>query len=159
MTVIKNGQTEASSWLHLADEALPPNGAVTVSLERWLKDKAELSTRNDDVGVRLNAADSVEALADDLPSLSLVVLDMETFTDGRAFSQARLLRERFGYSEEIRARGDFLRDQMFFLNRVGVNAFEFPDETPLGDRLKAFNEFSVTYQSSADSPQPLYRRR
>ena len=159
MTVIKNGQTEESSWLHLDDEALPPNGAVTVSLERWLKDKAELSTRNDDVGVRLNAADSVEALADDLPSLSLVVLDMETFTDGRAFSQARLLRERFGFSGEIRARGDFLRDQMFFLNRVGVNEFEFPDETPLGDRLKAFNEFSVTYQSAADSPEPLYRRR
>ena len=159
MTIIKNGQTEASSWLHLGDEPLPSNGAVTLSLERWLKDKTELSARNGEVGVRLNAADSVETLADDLASLSLVVLDMASFTDGRAFSQARLLRDRFGYSGEIRARGDFLRDQMFFLSRVGVNAFEFSDQTRLDDRLRAFNEFSVTYQSAADSPEPLYRRR
>jgi uncharacterized protein (DUF934 family) len=159
MTVIKNGQIEASSWLHLTEESLPAHGAVTVSLDRWLKDKGELSTHGDEVGVRLNAADSVEALANDLPSLSLIVLDMATFTDGRAFSQARLLRDRLGYSGEIRARGDFLRDQIFFLNRVGVNVFEFPEETPLDDWLKAFNEFSVTYQSAADSPEPLYRRR
>jgi uncharacterized protein (DUF934 family) len=159
MTIIKNGQTEASSWLHLADEPLPSNGEVTLSLERWLKDKTELSARDGEVGVRLNAADSVETLADDLASLSLVVLEMASFTDGRAFSQARLLRDRFGYSGEIRARGDFLRDQMFFLSRVGVNAFEFSDQTRLDDRLRAFNEFSVTYQSAADSPEPLYRRR
>jgi len=159
MKAIKNGKSEESSWLHLADEPVPPHGPVTVSLERWLRDKAELLTRDGSVGVRLTTADSVEGLANDLPALKLIVLEMATFTDGRAFSQARLLRERFSYEGEIRAWGDFLRDQMFFLNRVGVNAFEFPDGTPLDDRLKAFNEFSVTYQTAADSPQPLYRRR
>ena len=84
---------------------------------------------------------------------------MATFTDGRAFSQARLLRDRHGYAGELRARGDFLRDQMFFLRRVGVDAFEFPEGTNLQDRLKAFEEFSVTYQAAVDNPEPLYRRR
>lgn len=159
MTLIKNGQPADSAWLHLADEALPDSGAITVSLDRWLKEKAELRTRKEAVGVRLNACDSPDALAQDVAALPMVVLDMEAFTDGRCFSQARLLRDRLGYTGELRVRGDFIRDQMFFLSRVGVNSFEFADGTPLEDRLKAFAEFSVTYQSATDTPEPLYRRR
>ena len=159
MTVIKNGQPADSAWLHLTDEALPATGALTVSLDRWLKEKAELGTRIEAVGVRLNACDSLDTLVQDVAALPIVVLDMEAFTDGRCFSQARLLRDRLGYTGELRARGDFLRDQMFFLSRVGVNSFEFAEDTPLEDRLKAFAEFSVTYQSASDTPEPLYRRR
>ena len=159
MTVIKDGAIAANGWTHVADGEALPAGAITVSLQRWQAEKAQLLPRRQTAGVRLMAADDPETLKDDLPHLGLIVLDMAAFSDGRVFSQARLLRERFGYTGELRARGDFLRDQMFFLARVGVNAFEFPGNTDLEDRLKAFQEFSVTYQAAADNREPLYRRR
>ncbi|RQW81962.1 MAG: DUF934 domain-containing protein [Methylococcus sp.] len=159
MTVIKIGQPAASAWQHLADDEQPGGGPFTVSLTRWLESGKTLSASGLHVGVRLAAADDPEALANDLATLSLIVLDMAAFTDGRPFSQARLLRDRYGYTGELRARGDFLRDQMFFLSRVGVDVFEFPEGTDLQDRLKAFDEFSVTYQAASDTPEPLYRRR
>lgn len=159
MTVIKNGQPAASVWQHLEDDEQPGATPFTVSLTRWLESGKNLAELRQPVGVRLAAADDPAALAGDTASLSLIVLDMATFTDGRAFSQARLLRDRHGYAGELRARGDFLRDQMFFLRRVGVDAFEFPEGTDLQDRLKAFEEFSVTYQAAVDNPEPLYRRR
>lgn len=159
MTVIKNGQPADSAWQHLEDDDQPGAAPFTVSLNRWLESGKNLAQLGQPVGVRLAAADDPAALAGDVASLPLIVLDMATFTDGRAFSQARLLRDRYGYTGELRARGDFLRDQMFFLRRVGVDAFEFPEGTDLQDRLKAFDEFSVTYQAAVDNPEPLYRRR
>lgn len=160
MTVIKNGEISRNLWVHIGDEDThAAEGSFTVSLARWQAEKASLAQCGNPVGVRLIATDEPEALADDLARLPLIVLDMNPFTDGRTFSQARLLRERMGYSGEIRVCGDFLRDQMFFLQRVGVDAFEFPEGIDLADRLKAFQEFSVTYQSAADNPVPLYRRR
>jgi uncharacterized protein (DUF934 family) len=159
MKVIKNGQPAANTWQHLEDGDQPGDAPFTVTLGRWLESGKSLSALGQPFGVRLAAADDPEALAGDLPALSLIVLDMAVFTDGRPFSQARLLRERYGYTGELRARGDFLRDQMFFLSRVGVDAFEFPEGTDLQDRLKAFDEFSVTYQAASDTPEPLYRRR
>lgn len=159
MTVIKDGQASASGWLHLDDDAPLSPGSVTVPLARWQREREALLRRGAPVGVRLVPADAPEALADDLAALPLIVLDMAPFTDGRPFTQARLLRERLGFRGELRARGDFLRDQMFFLGRVGVNAFEFSEGTDLSDRLQAFKEFTVTYQAAVDTQEPLYRRR
>jgi uncharacterized protein (DUF934 family) len=159
MKVIKNGQAGDAAWTHLDDDTAPGNGPFTVTLARWMRDRADLIRNGVPVGVRLAAADEPALLDEDLATLPIVVLDMTHFTDGRPFSQARILRDRLGFTGEIRARGDFLRDQMFFLNRVGVNAFEFPESVDLNDRMKAFQEFSVTYQAAADTPEPLYRRR
>lgn len=159
MTVIKDGHGIDNAWTHLDDDAPLPFGAITVSLARWQRERDELRRRDEPVGVRLAPADAPEALGDDLPVLPLIVLDMVPFTDGRSFTQARLLRERLGFTGELRARGDFLRDQMFFLGRVGVNAFEFREGTDLAEQLKAFKEFTVTYQAAVDTNQPLYRRR
>lgn len=160
MSVIKNGLPVSDPWVHLDNEVIPDGrNPFTVTLARWLGHKAELVTHGQPVGVRLAAADAPEALASDLDTLPLIVLDMHLFTDGRAFSQARLLRDRLDFTGEIRARGDFLRDQMYFLQRVGVDAFEFPEGSDLDDRLKAFSEFTVTYQAAADTAEPLYRRR
>lgn len=158
MTMIKDGVITANNWQHIVDDAtLPTSGKVTVTLQRWLTDQDLV--RDKVQGIRLTAADNVEPLKDEFHALELIVLDMTAFTDGRSFSQARLLRDRLGFTGEVRARGDFLRDQMFYLSRVGVNAFEFPDNTNLEDRLQAFKEFTVTYQASSDTPEPLYRRR
>jgi uncharacterized protein (DUF934 family) len=159
MTVIKDGVIAEDLWSHVADGDPVPGGNVTVSLERWLAEKDSLMKHDGAVGVRLQASDAPERIADDLNHLGLVVLTMAAFTDGRVFTQARIIRERFDYGGEIRACGDFLRDQMFYLSRMGVNAFEFPEGTDLNDRLKAFDEFSVTYQAATDTPEPLYRRR
>ena len=159
MTVIKDGQAAANPWTHLPDSTQPVDGPVTVPLACWLAEREALRGRGQPVGVRLAASDAPETLTDDLSTLPLIVLDMTLFTDGRAFTQARVLRERLGYRGEIRVRGDFLRDQMFFLSRVGVNAFEFPEGVDLADRQRAFREFTITYQAAADNPLPLYRRR
>jgi len=159
MKVIKHGQSAESGWTHLAEEEPCRPGPCTVSLARWLKEKAELLHTATSVGVRLSAADAPETLANDLNEISLIVLDMGQFTDGRSFTQARIISERLGFTGELRVRGNFLRDQMFFLNRVGVDAFEFPEAIDLQDRLKAFQEFTVTYQAAADSRQPVYTMR
>ncbi len=160
MTVIKNGQiTTAHPWTHLPDGETPGTGPFTVSLARWLQDKAALAALGQPVGVRLSAADEPDALVGDLSQLPLIVIEMAAFTDGRAFTQARLLRERLGFAGEIRVIGDFLRDQMLFLARMGVDAFEFPEGTDLKDRLKAFDEFSLAYQPAADQQTPVPRLR
>jgi uncharacterized protein (DUF934 family) len=159
MAIIKDGRITGNDWRHAADDEMLPEGNITVSLKRWQAEKDSLAGRNAPLGLRLAAADAPEAVAGDLGHFGLVVFDMAHFTDGRVFSKARLLRERFGFSGELRARGDFLRDQMFFLARVGVNAFEFPEGADLEDKLRAFGEFSVTYQAGVDDPRPLYRRR
>ena len=81
------------------------------------------------------------------------------FADGRGYSSARLLRERYGFVGELRAFGEVLRDQLFYLERVGFNAFAIKEGKSIEDALKAFGDFSDAYQSSAKQPLPLYQRR
>ena len=88
-----------------------------------------------------------------------MVLNFPAFKDGRGFTTARLLRERHGYKGEIRAVGDVGRDQMFYMQRCGFNAFEVRSDRDLEDALRALDDFTVTYQAAADQPLPLYRRR
>ena len=156
MQIIKDGVVVADDVRHLADdEAAPAEGRHTVSLARWKKEKDSLAV----AGVRLLGGDSVADLAPDLPRLALVVVEFPVLGDGRGFSHARLLRDRYGYQGEIRAYGNFLRDQIYFLSRVGVNAFEPAYSADLEAMLPALAEFSVHYQAAADIKQPLYRRR
>jgi uncharacterized protein (DUF934 family) len=155
MQIIKDGALVDDAIRHLADDEAVVEGCYTVSLARWQKEKDSLSP----AGVRLLGADSAAAIAEDLPRLPLVVLEFPAFTDGRNFSHARLLRERYGYQGEIRAYGHFLRDQVHFLSRVGVNAFEPGYEADLPAMLPALQEFSLQYQAAADQKPPVYRLR
>ena len=84
---------------------------------------------------------------------------MHPFTDGRSFTQARDLRLRLGYSGEIRARGDFLKDQIYFLHRLGVNAFELDNDLSIEDGRCALTEFTVTYQTALQPEEALFRQR
>ena len=157
-SVIKNRQIVEDRWQTVGEEDELPVGAVIVPLTRWRRERVELLTRGEPLGVRLpNTADVTELVAD-LPLLELVALEFPKFSDGRAYSQARLLRERHGYSGEIRAVGDVLRDQLFFMVRSGFDAFELRADRSLEDALAAFDEFSTSYQPAADQPLPLYRR-
>ncbi len=157
-SVIKHRRIVEDRWQHLADEAELPAGPVIVSLARWQRERAILLKRGQPVGVRLPNTADVADLAADLPLLEVVALEFPKFADGRAHSQARLLRERYGYQGELRAVGDVLRDQLFFMARNGFDAFELRADRSLEDALKAFDEFSESYQPAADQPQPLYRR-
>ncbi len=157
--LIRDGRVVGDGWRHLADDEEAPAGAdVIVSLARWVRDRDALVGRNGGVGVRLGAADSPEAVKDDLARLGVIALAFDTFKDGRPYSHARLLRERYGYTGELRAVGDVLRDQLFFMRRCGIDAFELRADRSAEDALAAFRELSVTYQAASDDRRPLSRR-
>jgi|EndMetStandDraft_6_1072998.scaffolds.fasta_scaffold143308_2 uncharacterized protein (DUF934 family) len=138
-------------WLRLADDAaVPADGMVLVSFARWREARAALLARRGPVGVALANNDPVEALAPDVSRLDLVVLNFPKFSDGRAYSQARLLRGRFGYQGELRATGGVLQDQVHFMLRCGFDSFE-SEQKGFGEALaKARTLFSVVYQPTED---------
>jgi len=151
MALIVNDALVEDAWRTLAEgEAVPATGAVIVPVARWQAEREALRGRDAPVGVRLTSADSPELIADDLDRITLVALEFPIFRDGRAYSYARILRERYGFAGEIRAVGDVLMEQLHFMLRTGFNAFELNSEDPLGDYRKAREEFSVWYQPTGD---------
>ncbi len=158
--IINNQRIIEDHWQQAADdEALPPHGAIIVSLARWRQERQALLARPDkQLGIRLKNDVPVADIVEDLPYVTTIALEFPTFKDGRALTQARLLRERYGYRGELRAVGDVLRDQLFFMQRCGFDTFEPRPDQNLDDLLEAFSEFTVTYQPAADEPLPLYRR-
>ncbi len=162
MPIIKNGQWSQDGWTHLADEdAVPANGAVTVSLKRYNADRDQLLARKAPLGVRLKAEELAKEIGADAASFALIIVELPYFKDGRAFSTARLLRERYGYRGEIRATGHILPDQAFFLARCGVNSLEVKPQTRLEPYAEAFREFTVGYQNprSSRGTAPALRMR
>ncbi|MFI3186962.1 MAG: DUF934 domain-containing protein [Methylococcaceae bacterium] len=148
MQIIKDRQIVDDSWSYVADDAQLRAGNISVSLARWNKDKQQLLKSHEKVGVRIGPADSVADLAADLTGIQLIELDFPVFADGRIFSHAWLLRGRYNYQGEIRATGHFMADQVFYLSRVGVNAFSLEKTEDLPAALSALNDFTVTYQKS-----------
>lgn len=148
MQIIKDKQIVDDSWSFIANDAELKDGNISVSIARWKKDKQQLLKSSGKIGVRIGPADSVEDIAADLNDISLIELDFPAFADGRIFSHAWLLRGRYNYQGEIRATGHFMRDQVYYLSRVGVNSFslEKPEDLPVA--LNALNDFSVNYQKS-----------
>ena len=146
----------ADPWLRLADDAaLPVEGLVLVSFARWRAARPALLARCGSVGVALANTDEVEELAPDVGCLDLVVLHFPKYTDGRAYSQARLLRGRYGYQGELRATGNVLRDQLPFMLRCGFDSFE-SDQAGFGEALThARTLFSVVYQPAEDGRTPI----
>lgn len=126
-----------------------------VTLEEW---RANPQAHVDASALVISNATPLDDLACDFSGFSVIVLEFPAFKDGRAYSQARLLRERFNYSGEIRARGDVLRDQLLFMVRCGINAFEFASEDTDGARA-ALEEFSFFYQPAVDEAAPVWRLR
>ena len=115
------------AFTHVADDQDLPPGDVVISLTRFQADGERLLSEGRSVGVRLESAEEAEALAYDLPRLALVALAFPKFRDGRQYSNARILRERYGYKGEVRAVGDVLREQAGFMVRCGIDAFEPAD--------------------------------
>ena len=148
MQIIKDRQIIDDNWCFVADEADLKAGNITVSLARWIKDKQQLLNSKEKIGVRIGPADLVDDIAPDLKNISLIELDFPAFADGRIFSHAWLLRGRYNYNGEIRATGHFMADQVFYLSRVGVNAFNLAKNEDLPVALATLNDFTVNYQQS-----------
>ncbi|PKM11836.1 MAG: oxidoreductase [Gammaproteobacteria bacterium HGW-Gammaproteobacteria-3] len=149
MRIIKDKQIVEDNWHFVADDTELPVGDITVSTARWRRDKPVLLKREGNIGLRIDSTEAVEDIAEDLPYFRLIELNFSTFTDGRSFTQASLLRSRFKFSGELRAVGNFMVDQIFYLSRTGVNAFALKNSDQLPVALANLYDFSVAYQASA----------
>ena len=162
--MIRDGKIVDNDWLLIAtDGEIPPSGKIIVPLALWLIAKSLsahlLNTHQGEVGVWLDGNEDVSVLVGALDSIPLIAIQFPKFADGRGYSTAALLRTRYGFTGELRAIGDVLRDQLFYMQRVGFNAFVVRADKDIDDAVTALNDFSETYQASTDQPQPLFRRR
>lgn len=165
--LIKNNALAVDSWktLELAEGETPesvslPAGEVIFPLAVWQARRAEIAARGNPIGLRLEPADRVEDVAADVAQFAVIAINFPKFVDGRGYSTASLLRQRYGYTGELRAVGDVLHDQLFFMRRVGFDAYALKDGKNAGYALEAaFSPFSDAYQTSTNQPQPYFRRR
>lgn len=149
------------TFVHLADEDAVParEEGVILSLARFQSEGPALIDQGRRVGVRLKSDEAVETLAYDLPRLALVALEFPKYRDGRPYSSAAVLRQRYGYNGEIRAVGDVLREQAFYMVRVGFDAFEFADGTGPDDLAHVAGRYRHVYQTASDRREPVFNER
>lgn len=162
--IIKNQSIEANTWALLRlEEGDDPasvsvaDGKVIVPFAVWQAQRTSLAQRPQ-LGVWLASSAQASDIAADLTHFAVVGIDFPKFSDGRGFSIAYNLRRRLAYQGEIRAIGDVLRDQLFYMKRVGFDAYEVRADKDIHDALKGLSVFSETYQDSLDQKQPLFRR-
>lgn len=152
MPLLKNGQFIDDLWFEVeALDHVPADTPLLVSLEQWRQHRDALSQRVVPLGLRLANDQSPELVAEDLRHFTLIALDFPKFTDGRSYSYARILRERYGFEDEVRATGNILRDQLALLQRCGFDAFVVPDRAESEGWVAAFTEISVIFQPAADT--------
>ena len=164
--LIKNDRIVDDAWTRLvltegeAPESVAlPNASVIFPLVVWQAQRAAILARPHEVGVWLDSHEGAETLAGDLAHLSVIAVNFPKFTDGRGYTTARLLRERYAYRGEIRAIGDVLHDQLFFMKRCGFDAYAVRADKDMDDALAGFNDFPENYQAAFEPAQPLFRRR
>jgi uncharacterized protein (DUF934 family) len=156
--IIKDGAVVDDNWQLLrqvAEDGLP-SGPIIVPLDYWLQQRDALLARGE-VGVWLSSEQPPAPLAADLHQIPVIAVDFPLFTDGRGFSYGRALREQLGYTGELRAVGQFIRDQMYYLSRCGFNAYAIETADP-EKAVESLNDFSDSYSAGVDQPLPWFRR-
>lgn len=146
-------------FTYAADDEDLPRGDLIISLTRFQAEGERLLSEGRSVGVRLEPAEEVEVLAYDLPRLAVVAVAFPKFNDGRGYTAARLLRERYGFKGEVRAVGDVLREQAGFMVRVGFDAFEPADGSTPEQWAHVAHRHRHVYQRAADRRAPAYAER
>src|SRR5882757_830741 len=160
MPLVKNGKISGDAFVHVADDApVPGDGAILISAARFLDDAEALSRRVGRTGVIWPNNRDVDDLVPYLDRLAAVALVFPTFRDGRAYSQARLLRERYKYSGELRATGQVLRDQFVFMLRAGFDSFEVKKDSDAEAFVSTVKRYSVFYQPTGDGRVTALHRR
>jgi uncharacterized protein (DUF934 family) len=160
MPLVKNASITTDLFVHVTDGAeLPGDGDILISSQRFLADPDALLRRSGKTGVIWPNNRAVDDLVPHLGRLAAVALVFPTFRDGRAYSQARLLRERHGYDGELRATGQVLRDQFVFMSRAGFDAFEVKKEADADAFAETMKRYSVFYQPTGDGRVTALNRR
>lgn len=162
--LIKNNALVNDEWMVLrlhegeaANSVTVPAGKVIVPLPVWRCQHEALQGRKE-LGLWLASFERADDLQDDINRFPVIAVDFHKFTDGRGYTLAYRLRQQIGFRGELRAMGDILRDQLFYLKRVGFDAFEVRADKDAQDALNGLGDFSLSYQASTDNAQPLYRR-
>jgi uncharacterized protein (DUF934 family) len=166
--IIKGREVVADDWhvLRLDESETPeavevPAGKLIVPLKVWQAQREALLARagaNGQIGIWFASDELANTVKDDLDKFAVVAIDFPKFSDGRGYSIAFNLRKRLGYTGELRAIGDVLRDQLFQMHRCGFDAYATRQDRNIHDALKGLTVFSETYQASVDEPLPLFRR-
>ena len=147
----------------VSNTLIPATGKIIVPLTVFIARKNELASRINakEVGVWIDTHEVLEHLIEnqaDINALPIIAVHVERFADGRIFSLGTLLRTRYGYKNELRAIGDVLRDQLFFLKRSGFSSFEIRADRSAEDALASLKDFTTPYQGAVDEPQPVFKR-
>ena len=162
LRLIKDGAIVDDRWTLLREAAsvadVPDGIAAIVPLALWRSERDGLRAGGE-FGVWLKPDDDPGLLAAGIGALPLIAVDFPEFTDGRGYSTARLLRDKYGFAGELRAIGDVLRDQLYYLRQCGFNAFALRSDRNLEEALKGLTDFSDNYQATSARPVPLFRRR
>lgn len=145
-------------WRYVVEAPADTSAPLIVSFDQWQMEPDTWIARGSPLGVVLSAAHKIEQLAPDLARFALIAAEFSGPSEGRGYSQARLLRERWNFKGELRATGYVRRDQLFFMARCGFNSFELP-EAELEDAHTAFSTFSAAYQPSNDLGLAVKLRR
>ena len=166
--IIKDKAVVSDDWTVLTlpegvtpDAATVPAGKTIVPLQVWLLQRSTLLPRlqqQHDLAVWFESDEDALALKDDVALFDLLAVNFPKFSDGRGYSIGYTLRARLGYKGELRAIGDVLRDQLFYMQRVGFNAFATRADRNIHDALKGLSDFSESYQTAWDKKNPLFRR-
>ena len=130
-----------------------------VPLKFWQMFRPEIEEFGADISIWLNSDENVDAIAEEIHSFPMIALNFPVFSDGRSYTNARELREKFNYLGEIRAIGDVLRDQLYYMSRCGFDAFSLRFDQDADACLEAFKDFKTNYQGTVAEPAPLFRRR
>jgi uncharacterized protein (DUF934 family) len=156
--LIKDRTIIEDSWQLVSDESAEiPDGAVIVPLSVWQARKEELAKR-DQLGIWLNSDESPREITESIGQFQLIAINFPAFADGRGFTYGRELREQMKFTGELRAIGSFMRDQLYYLQRCGFNAFSL-EGADMEAAITSLKDFSNNYQAAIDEPAPLFRRR
>lgn len=158
-----NGEIKPDNWTLVArpeeGETLTlPAGPALIPADLWLANRQQYAGK-DTIGVWLESHDEPGMLADAMDELTIIAIKFPKFTDGRGYSSARLLKERYGYKGELRAVGDVLLDQLQFMKRCGFDSYALRADKDIKLAAHCLNFFSQAYQAATDTDEPLFRRR
>ena len=163
--VIRNSVIEDDHWTVLKEATGPeilkavPGRSFIAPLKFWKLFRSDLEEYQGEVAIWLDSDENVHDIGPDLHSLPMIALNFPVFSDGRSYTNARELKSQLQYKGEIRAIGDVLRDQLFYMSRCGFDSFALRYDQDPELCLAAFNDFRNSYQSTVVEPQPLFRRR
>ncbi len=163
--LINNGDIQTDHWVYLEKSDEPekqtvPDGKVLIPLSTWLAQSDRLTGRiGADFGIWFDSDEEPETLGEAVRQFAVVGVNFPKFADGRGYSIARLLRERYGFTGDLRAIGDVLLDQLFYMKRCGFSSFALRPDRSAETALTGLATFQEVYQSATDQPAPLFRRR